>query len=253
MGEERRVWHVLFGDALEEDKPEGMVITAEEVLSQQQRADLMLLWKSRPDIEPAGCFRRLWAVLPQLTVLEYKSRGRPPEPGVLDQLFAYGHIVARREREAKRISSPAELALVLDTGSLTPTVKGELAVYALEVHDAGGGLYRVDGALIQTWILALNEVSLDVERPLLGVFGTRPLEDLDKEGASWLAQRFMGRREQLKDLPDYEELIEQLASSAAGEEIFELRLRLLSEGKVRLSDDLRRELERLLKEEPPKS
>ena len=240
MGEERRVWHVLFGDVIEEEKPEGMLVTAEEILSQQQRADLILLWRDEATAPPTGSFWRLWAVLPKLTILEYKSRGRPPERGVLDQLFAYGHILLRKERSARepRIEGASQLGLVLVAGSLTPTLEKELAGYGLTSEALGGGLYRVRGALIQTWILGLDELSVDVDRPLMGTFGTRPFRELDKEGAGWLAQRFMGERDQLESLPDYEEAINQLASSKAGEQIFKERLRMLEAGEVTLSEDL---------------
>lgn len=166
--------------------------------------------------QPDRVLRRLWAVLPTLTVLEYKSPGAPPRAGVFDQLFAYGHIVARRRRgELPR--GPTDLALVLATATITPTVRKEAERYGLRILAEDGGLYRVEGTLITTWLLALNEASIDVGESLLGFFGSG-------DGAQWLAGHYMGNTEKLKNLPGSDELEKRFKSSPVFERLMRERL-----------------------------
>ncbi|MEL6186506.1 MAG: hypothetical protein AAFU79_17935 [Myxococcota bacterium] len=50
--------HVGFGDLLEDEKPEGTELR-EVVLSQEQRADLMLIRRKAPAVEPRWRLRPL--------------------------------------------------------------------------------------------------------------------------------------------------------------------------------------------------
>lgn len=224
MGTERTAWHHGFGELVEEEASEAMEVMRELVLTTEQRADIIVLRKDRDqEPEPHGSFRRLWAILPKVSVLEYKSRGEPPKPGVLDQLFGYGHIAARRFRDD--LPRAEDLALVLVVGSITPTLREEVARFrGIELDEEGGGLHRLRGALYPSWILTLNELADEVGRPLLGIFGTKPLSSMDEEAFRWLGKRFMSKPE-LENLPDYEEIAEALKGTKAGEVIFRARLR----------------------------
>lgn len=229
-----------------------MVVRAEEVISHEQRADLMLIWNEAGEASvPKGAFRRLWAVLPKLTVVEYKSRMAPPEPGVFDQLLAYGHIVARTHRQT--IGAPSEnLALVLATAKMSPTIRREAAMYELRIVAHGGGLYRLEGALIATWLMALDEVTIDVVEPLIGYFGSLGLAEVGEEGERWLAERYMSNAEQLKSLPGGPELEEQLLKSPAVRAFMRRRLQerpadvVVDELMADLSEEAKAELLRRL-------
>lgn len=124
MGDERTAWHYGFGELVEEEVGTAMEVMRELKLVNEQRTDIILLRKEAHSSEPiVGSLGRLWAVLPKMSVIEYKSRGDPPNVGVLDQLFGYGHLAARRFRD--NLDEAEDLALVLAVGTVTPRSKGK--------------------------------------------------------------------------------------------------------------------------------
>ena len=92
MGKKRTAWHLLAATFLDERRPSRVQIEPEVLLSKQpQRTDFLLLRKEEGPVDDATAFVRLWELMGPLALVEYKSRSRPPRPGVFHQLFGYGH------------------------------------------------------------------------------------------------------------------------------------------------------------------
>ena len=212
MGEQRTAWHPGFAAYVESETPPGVVVEAEVVLAQQQRADLILVRREGPTSPPSGPLRRLWEVLPRLALIEYKSRSGRPRPGDLHQLLGYGHILARSRFD--ELSRVADLGLVLAAPELSEVVKKDLARFGVAAEALGGGLYGVEGLGFPTWVLSLNEMSTATGRGVLGFFGSQRVESLDVQSRGWLRRYYhVGNIDSIKELPDFDEMDEELARS----------------------------------------
>ena len=81
------VWHVGFGNLLRRRAPPSFEVHDEVPLSDEPaRMDFLVLRKLAVSAEGAETLRRLWPLLPRITIVEYKSPGRPYRTGDLDRL-----------------------------------------------------------------------------------------------------------------------------------------------------------------------
>jgi hypothetical protein len=97
VGAKRVIWHVGFERNLRRRGPPSFEVRSEVPLSEEPpRLDYLLLRKLTPEGEPvdhrAQTLRRLWPLLPRVSVVEYKSPGHPYRSGQLDRLWGYVHI-----------------------------------------------------------------------------------------------------------------------------------------------------------------
>jgi hypothetical protein len=74
------------------------------VQSEPLRPDYLLLRKIADKALDQGArtLRRLWPLLPHVSVVDYKSPGRPYRPGDLDRLWGYVHTHFANERSKPR-------------------------------------------------------------------------------------------------------------------------------------------------------
>src|SRR5689334_12098915 len=101
MGARRIVWHVGFGRLLRRKGPSCFEVREEVLLSEEPaRIDYLLLRKVTDEAAtiPAQTLRRLWPLLPLVSVVEYKSPGRPYRTGDLDRVWAYVHLYHADDR-----------------------------------------------------------------------------------------------------------------------------------------------------------
>jgi hypothetical protein len=91
MGAKRVVWQVGFGRLLRRRGSHAFEVRDEVPLSEEPpRMDYLLLRKEPASAEDdsAQTLRRLWPLLPLVSVVEYKSPGRFYRRGDLDRLLA---------------------------------------------------------------------------------------------------------------------------------------------------------------------
>lgn len=124
----------------------------------------------------AATLRRLWPMLPRVSVVEYKSPSHPYRPGHLDRLWGYVHIhfanqravpgnrsgptSGDRPRPTSDVRVRDDLSAVLVVANRTPSLDGDIASMGLSWEDCGGGYWRVRGGLF-----ALFVVEIDVAGP----------------------------------------------------------------------------------------
>jgi hypothetical protein len=98
MGAKRVVWHVGFGRVLSRRGPRSIEVRYEVPLSEEPpRMDYLILRKPLPPEadDSALTLRKLWPLLPLVSVVEYKSPSRLYEQGDLDRLWGYTHLYYR--------------------------------------------------------------------------------------------------------------------------------------------------------------
>jgi hypothetical protein len=140
MGGKRVVWHVGFGRLLRRRGPRCFEVREEVHLSDEPpRMDYLLLRKLPPPAvdPPAQTLRRLWTLLPLLSIVEYKSPGRPYRTGNLDQLlsYAHGYMSCSDTRPEKR----GDLCTVLVVPCRTPSLDEDTKQMGLTWQDLGEG------------------------------------------------------------------------------------------------------------------
>lgn len=204
----RTAWQVGFADLIDRTKPAGMTLVREVHLMGDLRTDLMLLRREERNMSKESAFRRLWPVLPRLSLVDYRSRSERRDEGTFDHLWSDGHLTALSYRS--ELVQAEDLALILAVPSLSSALREELRRFHRPAELLGGGLYRVPNTMYPTWVLSLNEASDDARLPLLGFFGSKPSELLDPQSRTELTQRFVRDPAGVENLEGYSELVASL-------------------------------------------
>jgi len=240
VGAKRVIWHVGFERNLKRRGPRSFEIRSEVPLSDEpSRLDYLLLRKrdvkGPPPDDSAETLRRLWALLPRVTVMEYKSPGRPYRAGNLDRLWGYVHTYFANERSlprkradgtmlaagmdgAPQVWTREDLCAVLVVPARTPALTADTEGMGLAWNDLGNGYWRVPGGL---FVLYVAEI---------GVIGRAEGDDLlcslgDGEFVTSEARRFwmeiVGTQEagmSMQDLEGYDELMKKLLATLPPEQ-----------------------------------
>src|SRR5262245_15850874 len=108
-------WHFFFGLLLRRRGPKGLEVRDEVPLSDEPpRLDYLLLQKlgatGPSGDDGAETLRRLWPMLPRVSVVEYKSPTHPYRGGHLDRLWGYVHIHFANQRASPRMRAGVALA-----------------------------------------------------------------------------------------------------------------------------------------------
>lgn len=196
MGTGWTAWHFFFGCLLRRRGPRGIEVFDEVRLSAEPvRLDYLIVRKpaalSAADADEAQSLRRLWPLLPHISILEYKSPARPYRRADLDRLWGYVHLyfanggpisppreesastpsgltdappsAERRSPGASEVDAREDLCAVLIVPKRTPTLDRDLASMGLRWEDCGAGYWRVHEGLFD-----LKVVELDVAGPADG-------------------------------------------------------------------------------------
>jgi hypothetical protein len=184
MGAKRVIWHAGFESNLRRRGPRSMEVRSEVRLAEESlRLDYLLVRKLSPEGEQvddsARTLRRLWPLLPRVSVVEYKSPSHPYRTGDLDRLIGYTHIYYANQCALPRkradgsprtpaeggpeVRSHEELAAVLAVAARTPSLIADVEDASLRWEDLGGGYHRLTGGSF-----ALHVVELDVVGPTEG-------------------------------------------------------------------------------------
>ncbi len=187
MGEKGSLYHLWFGQLAAERLPKGGSIEIEPQVSMGPlRADFLLLRKNGP-AEGAGLLIRLWQMMPRHALIEYKSPGHPPGPDVFDQLLTYAHQIRRARWPA--MGEASELAAVLVTSNITPSVRASARNLGLKRGNASGAYTRVRGPLFPTWIVSLDELAKEEHEPLLTFFARGNIDPSARAARRWMRTR----------------------------------------------------------------
>ena len=211
MATYRTAWHLLAATLIEERRPEAVTLETEVQLSKApQQVDMLLLRKDDRPVDDAKAFHGLWRLMGPVALVEYKSRARPPRPGVLHQLLGYAHQYVR----AKQPNEPAaRLSLFLLAATVTPTIKRDVELLGYALGPPDGAYVSVIGTAFPTWVVPLNDVADEEGEPLIGELGSRTVDEGDSESLQWLARFIMKNEKNALHLESFDELATRFVKS----------------------------------------
>jgi hypothetical protein len=211
MGAKRVVWHVGFGRLLRRRGPRSVEVRDEVPLSEEPpRMDYLILRKlpaSGPDTS-AETLRRLWPLLPQVSVVEYKSPSRAYRTGDLDRLWSYVH--AYHADLQRRPPRRKDMGAVLVVSGRTPSLDDDVADMGLRWEDLGGGYWRIAGGIFALYVVEIDAVAEAEGDAVLHSLGSGKLVTPE---ARWFWMELVGTQEagmSMQDLEGYDELMARL-------------------------------------------
>lgn len=155
----------------------GFEVLVEVLLGlEPSRADILILRRGKKIRRGEHLLQRLWPLLGQYTVLEYKSPVRSSfRRGDLIRLISYG--AQYHSRHVKHLINSDELTLVLVVASLTPTLFGEIERMGWTLERMEGGYARVKGVMYPCYVVVIDEVCQEERSDLLRAFSHHPVKD----------------------------------------------------------------------------
>lgn len=238
MGNKRVFWHVGFERNLQRRGPASFEVRSEvQLTSEPLRPDCVLLRKIADKAldETARTLRRLWPLLPRVSLVEYKSPGRPYRPGNLDRLWGYVHTHFANERGKPRtradgtelspgmegapdVWTRADLCAVLVVPGRTPSLDDDVEAMGLAWEDRGGGYWQVTGGLFVLHVLEIDRVGPAEGDDLLHSLGNgRPVTP----EALWFWAELVGSQEagmSMQDMEGYDEVVQKFLSTLSPEQ-----------------------------------
>jgi hypothetical protein len=218
MGTTRTAWHVLLAVLLGQRAPRRFEVRREVPLSSEPlRADYLLLRAIADSDGAAGTLRKLWALLPKDTILEFKSVGRPYRTRNLDRLWAYLHLYYADETE--RLEQRAELCGALLVPVRTPSLDTDAKALGLTWHDLEDGYWTLTGGKFALYVAEIDVVAEAESDDLLRSLGHAGPGT--NEGRRWLSDQ-IGAKEldmEMHELEGYKEVLDKIAATLTPEEL----------------------------------
>ena len=234
MSSARTIYHVMFGDLLDEGKPPEFEVQPEEPLSAEpQRADYLVVRRLGPETadDRATVLRQLWSHIRTDALVELKSPSRPVARGDLLKLLGYGCQYAVKERrrivkgeETGRFVELDDLLLVLAVPRMTPTLRAELAFLpGVSLAEPKQGYATLSGRYFPALVILLGEVSEAEQDAVLALFDDR--QPWSPAAERWLDAHLWGsKRErkgiQMENLEGYQEIRQRFIQRCTPEERF---------------------------------
>jgi hypothetical protein len=239
VGAKRVIWHVGFERNLRRRGPPSFEVRSEVPLSEEPpRLDYLLLRKLTQAGEPvdnrAQTLRQLWPLLPRVSVVEYKSPGRPYRSGQLDRLWGYVHTYFANQRALPRHRAdgtpltPAEggpevreredICAVLVVSARLPSLDADVETMGLTWENLGSGYLKVHDGLFTLYVVELDVTGPAEGDDLLHSFGHGTLRSPE---ARWFWMELVGSKEaamNMQDMEGYQELMAKMLDTLPAEQ-----------------------------------
>ena len=219
MGAKKVVWHVGLDRLLRRNGPSSFEVRSEVPLSDEPpRVDYLLLRKLTADAatDPARTLRRLWPLLPLVSIVEYKSPGRPYRTGNLDRLWGYVHLYFADEQSLAE--QRADLCAVLIVPNLTPSLRADIAAMGLVWDDLEDGYWCVNRGLFSLYVVEIDIVGPAEGDDLLHSLGHGQPRSPE---ARWFWMELVGSKEarmSMQDMEGYEEMLKKFLDTLPPEQ-----------------------------------
>lgn len=219
MGVKRTAWHFLFAILLRRYGPRCFEIRDEVPLSEEpMRMDYLLIQRtSEPsDTDKAETLRKLWPLLPRVTIAELKTVGRPYERGNLDRLWSYAH--AYHATEHKSVGGRRNLAALLIAPNRTPSLDAdakEMGLAWIGIHD---GYWRLDGGLFTLYVVEIDVVADQQDEDLLTLYSH---SDKRTPRAAMLWSDLVGAeaKMEMRELEGFDEVLDKFLADLPLEQV----------------------------------
>jgi hypothetical protein len=207
MSPQRTAWHFYFSILLRRRKPLWIDVRDEVPLSEEPpRVDYLFLRKVQDPApgDTGQTLHRLWPLIPQAAIAEFKSVARPYRARGLDRLFMYLHAYWL---DASDLKQRHELVGLLILANRTPTLINDVESMGLKFQDLQDGYWQITGGLFQVYVVELDRVGDQEEDGVLALFGHR---DVSTREASQFWTEMVGSKEaqmEAQNLEGYEEVL----------------------------------------------
>jgi hypothetical protein len=161
--------------------------------------------------DPGRTLRRLWGLLPQDTILELRSIGRPYRSRSLDRLLALLYL--HYADEPVRLEQRADLCGMLLVPTRTPSLDADARELGLEWRDLGAGCWSLTGGPFALRVAEVDVAAETEDDDLLRCFGHAGL--LTAEARRWLAEQMASKETgmAMQGLEGYDEVVMKLVTS----------------------------------------
>jgi len=112
--------------------------------------------------------KRMWPLIPQEAVAEFKSIGRPYRDRSLDRLFGYLHMYYA---DNSKLASHADLVGFLIVPCRTPTLDADAREMKLKYRDMEEGYWELTGGLFRMYVIEIDRVGDTEPDGVLKSFG----------------------------------------------------------------------------------
>ena len=210
----RSAYHPALACVVERHKPTNTeVLTEYQLTSEPLKADILLIRKRKEAKNDATILRGLWGLLPRRTIMEFKSIRTGLRRGDLSRLFGYAHIYDYSK--LRKVPHKDELATVLLVPSQTRVLQEELKRLSLRWEKIAPGYFEVLGPTPFTcFVVVIDEVALDEQDPILGIFGHKKISSKLGPIPAWEANMVKTylRKQNVdeQNYDDYDELMDSL-------------------------------------------
>jgi hypothetical protein len=174
MSPQRTAWHFYFTILLRNRRPLWIDVRDEVPLSEERaRVDYLFLRKTKNPApgDTGQTLHRLWPLIPEAAIAEFKSVTRPYRARGLDRLFLYLHAYWL---DAAELKQRHDLVGVLIVANRTPTLDADVKLMGLKFQDLQDGYW---------------EIAWCIERPKLPMVGVNkvplPRSCFPKVSAPW--------------------------------------------------------------------
>lgn len=172
----RSLWHESFYECAIESAPNVFEIHYEVPLSRRSRkVDLLVVRRigRRRGEQETRLLRSLWPLLPDITLIEFKSPSAEVRRGDLVKLLSYG--AQYHSQNIKLCPQQSSIALVLITPRYNTAVASDLDSLGAEQVLLTTGYFRVIGLQYRTYIVYTDEASEADDDDRLRVFSHHPV------------------------------------------------------------------------------
>jgi hypothetical protein len=199
--------------------PQRFEVRSEVPLSiEPLRGDMLLLRREPPHGPDEGphTLRRLWDLLPQDTLLEFKSVGRPYRRRNLHRLWSYLYIYYSDQHD--RLGTESDLCGVLLVPARSPSLVADAAALRLHWRELGDGYSSLLGGGFALYVVELDVVARIDGDDLLCFFGHG--EPHTAEANRWLYEQLGSEKVDmaLSQMEGYEEVMQKLLAGLPPEQ-----------------------------------
>lgn len=228
MSSQRTAWHFHFTLVIRDGRCSWVDFRDEVALSEErQRMDYLFMRRVKdPSPTDTGkTLKRMWPLIPQEAVAEFKSIGRPYRDRSLDRLFGYLHTYYA---DNSKLTSHADLAGFLIVPCRTPTLDTDVREMRLAYRDMDEGYWELTGGVFRMYVIEIDRVGDTEPDGVLKSFGH--CEKLTDEAQQFWANQ-LGTKEANVDaakLEGHKEIVARFLASMPVDE----RLEGLSEDEL---------------------
>ncbi len=154
--------------------------------------------------------KRMWPLIPQEAVAEFKSIGRPYRDRALDRLFGYLHMYYA---DNSKLARHADLVGFLIVPCRTPTLDTDVREMQLQYKDMQEGYWELTGGLFRMYVIEIDRVGDTEPDGVLKSFGH--CDKLTDEALQFWANQ-LGTKEANVDaqkLEGFNEIVDRFLSS----------------------------------------